>query len=96
MNNPVDVLRTTLEALLEGAAFNYEAGPTRSLVGQAQVALRNTTPAVAHEPAAGIFQYDPSSGSFVQVDEDQAKDSRGKLRPGYQYLFKQHPALVPY
>lgn len=96
MDNPVITLRNALEALLDGAEFNYEAGPTRSLVGQGQIALRVTQPAIAHEPAAGIFRYDPPTGSFVQVDEEQAKDSRGKLRPGYQYLFKQHPELVPH
>lgn len=88
--NPIHQLRTALGNLLDGAAFDYNEGLTRQLVAQGQKALRDTLPAVAHERPVGIFHYDPEAKAFVQADEDQAKDTRGELRPGYEYLFK-HP-----
>lgn len=85
-SNPVATLRSALQNLIDGAQFNYDAGETRKLIGQANVVLRQTLPAVAHQPAVGIFKYDPQAKGFVQVDEDQALDSQGNLRKGYQYL----------
>jgi hypothetical protein len=94
--NPIKTLRSALEALLEGATFQYDAGETRKLVRQGQKALRTTTPIVAHEHAAGIFRYDPTSSSWVPVLESQAIDGEGNLRPGYTYLFEHPPELLPH
>lgn len=93
-NNPFVTLRTAMSDLLGKADFNYAMGETRQVVNQAQQALRKTAPAIAHEHPAGIFKYDPEVKGFVPVDEDQAMDSHGNLRPGYEYLFKQPPELV--
>lgn len=92
--NPLQEVRSALEQLLSCAAFNYDAGATRQLVSQCQKVLRRTTPVVAHERAVGIYHYDAGAGAYVPADEEQAKDSRGELRPGYEYLFKQPAALI--
>lgn len=94
MKNPVQTLRHALEALLEGAQFQYDAGQTRQLIRKSQRALRSTAPAAAHEPAVGVFRYDPGIGAFMPVLESQALDAEGELKPGYTYLFKQPPELV--
>lgn len=92
--NPLMTLRAALEALLDGAAFQYDAGATRQLVRQGQKALATTAPIVAHEHAAGVFRYDPAASAFVPVLESQALDTQGNLKPGYTYLFKHPPELV--
>ena len=94
--NPVSTLRSALSALLDGAAFNYNEGETRKLVRQSQRALRTTTPVIAHTPPAGVFKYDAGQSAFVPVSEREAKDREGNLLPGYTYLFRQPPELVPH
>lgn len=94
--NPVQTLRTALEALLERAAFQYDAGDTRKLIRQGQKALATTSPIVAHEHAAGVFKYDVITGTFVPVSETLAFDKNGDLKPGFTRLFKHPPELVPH
>lgn len=94
MKNPVQTLRQALEALLEGAQFQYDAGDTRKLIRKGQHALNSTAPIVAHEPPAGVFRYDPAVGAFMPVLESQAFDGEGNMKPGYTYLFRQPPELV--
>ena len=94
--NPVTTLRSALTELLEGAAFKYSEGETRKLIRRCQQALTKTAPVIAHTPPAGIFKYDPDQSAFVPVSEREAKDRDGNLRPGYEYLFRQPPELVPH
>lgn len=92
--NPLKTLRSAVEDLLDGAAFEYSKGETRNLIRRCQRALAKTTPLIAHTPAVGIFRYDPTTSSFVPVSEMEAKDVEGNLKPGYEYLFRQPQELI--
>lgn len=94
--NPVKTLRNALEDLLDGAGFEYSKGETRMLIRRCQKALATTTPVVAHTPPVGIFRYDPGQSTFVPAREVDAKDQEGNLLPGYEYLFRQPPELLPH
>jgi hypothetical protein len=91
--NPIEVLRTSLEQLVDGAAFMFDVGQTRSLVRHAQKALDITTLPVVNERPVGIFRYDVHSATFIPADEKEAKDKQGNLKEGYEYLFK-HPVVA--
>ena len=94
--NPMLTLRTALSELLDGAAFEYGKGDTRKLIRRSQRALARTAPVIAHTPPAGIFKYDVVHAAFVPVSDTEAKDKEGNLLPGYTYLFKQPPEMVPH
>ena len=85
---PTAALRQALYNLLQEGSFRFDV-KTRGLIRQAEIALRATRPAAAHERAVGLFCYSKDEHAFVQVDDEQGLDLEGNLRPGCTYLFRQ-------
>jgi len=92
--NPVQELRSAVEDLIDGGALSYDVGNTRQLVRNVQKWVAKTAHTAAHEAPVGIYIYDPDANAFVPADEEEAKDAKGELRPGYTYLYKQSKELA--
>lgn len=90
---PTAALRQALYNLLQEGSFRFDP-KTRGLIREAERALRITRPAVAHEAAVGLFCYDKTEHSFVQVEPEYGLDTNGNPRPGCEYLFRQPVSLA--
>jgi hypothetical protein len=90
---PTATLRQALYNLLEGGSFRFDV-KTRSLISEAEKALRATRPIAVHERAVGLFCYDKDEHAFLPVPEELGLDECGKPKPGCEYLFRQPASLV--
>lgn len=87
-SNPIAALRQALFNLLQEGNFKMSSR-TCELIHEAEQVLCVTNPTVAHERAVGLFRYNNTEHVFQQVYDEQGLDSRGKPRPGCEYLFRQ-------